>query len=315
MKKRPEKAPSHTPGQWISLDWLPRFNTQQTTAHRVYTSRSCWIERFGADFLISYKEEPDRDRLVPELLQWNRTAGLKTRRIFAKLLARTSPERDKPLLVHGDSNLSPQTTTLENGMTFGLDFSAGYSSGLFIDQRANRAELRARPAKKLLNTFAYTCSFSVTAALDNAETVSVDLSKKSLDRGKENFTLNALDPAKHRFIADDVFSVLPYLQRKGETFDAMVLDPPTFSRADKGRVFQVERDFEKLLLLALELAAPSARILLSVNCHKMDARDLENTARYAVKAARKQGTLRPGASLPDFPDYAVPITLWLDTRG
>ena len=141
-------------------------------------------------------------------------------------------------------------------MRYGLDFAGGYSAGLFIDQRANRARLRAWKPSRLLNTFAYTCSFSVVAALAGAETVSVDLSRRSLTRGEGNFRAMGLIPKTgHRFIADDVLAVLPRLARRGEKFDAIMLDPPTFSRNQSGAAFQVQRDFERLVSLALEVAA------------------------------------------------------------
>jgi 23S rRNA (cytosine1962-C5)-methyltransferase len=195
-----------------------------------------------------------------------------------------------------------------------LDFAAGYSAGLFIDQRANRALVRRAGVKRMLNTFAYTCSFSVVAALAGAETVSVDLSKKSLDRGRENFALNGLETDGHRFLADDVLEVLPRLARKGERFDAIVLDPPTFSRGNKGRKFQVERDLEALFVAALEVAAPRARILLSTNCTRLDRRALEAIARYGLKATRLAGELHTEPELPDIPAAQAARTLWVTLR-
>jgi 23S rRNA (cytosine1962-C5)-methyltransferase len=196
-------------------------------------------------------------------------------------------------------------------MRFGLDFAAGYSAGLFIDQRANRAFLRRSGVRRLLNTFAYTCSFSVAAALGGAKTTNIDLSKKSLDRGRANFALNAIDITPHRFHADDVLEVLPRLARRGEVFDAIVLDPPTFSRGARGRKWQVERDLEGLLLSALELAAPQARVLLSTNCTALDRRALEAIARHCLKATRRGATFHQEASLPDIPEGSAAQTLWL----
>ena len=204
-----------------------------------------------------------------------------------------------------------ETVVQEAGMRFGLDFAAGYSAGLFIDQRANRALVCRRGAARLLNTFAYTCSFSVAAAMAGAETVSVDLSKKSIDRGRANFALNGLDQTKHRFIADDVLDVLPRLARRGEKFDAIVLDPPTFSRGNKGRKWQVENDFEDLLLATLELAAPKARILLSTNCTRLHRRALENIARFALKITRRAASFHQEPALPDIPAPFAAHTLWL----
>src|SRR6202012_4428332 len=180
----------------------------------------------------------------------------------------------------------------------------------FIDQRANRAFVRRTTPKRVLNTFAYTCSFSVAAALAGAESVSVDLSKKSLDRGRENFALNGLDAAAHRFFADDVLDVLPRLARKQESFDMIILDPPTFSRGNKGRRFQVENDLEALLLAALEVAAPRAKILLSTTCTQLPRRALENIARFTFKATRRAADFHTEQSLPDIPSDTAAQTLW-----
>jgi 23S rRNA (cytosine1962-C5)-methyltransferase len=207
------------------------------------------------------------------------------------------------------------TTVQENGVRYALDFEAGYSHGLFLDQRGNRAFLRRIAPKKLLNTFAYTCSFSVIAALAGGETVSIDLSKKSLDRGRQNFALNDLptDPG-HRFLADDVLDVLPRLARRGEKFDAIVLDPPTFSRGNNGRRWQIEQHFEEFLGAALELAAPGARVLISTNCAKLDLPAVERMARYSLKLTRRQGALHREPALPDFPPSHGSTTLWLTLR-
>jgi 23S rRNA (cytosine1962-C5)-methyltransferase len=221
------------------------------------------------------------------------------------------------VLLAGDAAAPLVTVVGENGMRFGLDFAAGYSAGLFIDQRANRALVRRDAGRRVLNTFAYTCSFSVAAALAGAETVSIDLSKKSLDRGRENFALNGLDATgenRHRFYADDVLDVLPRLARKGETFDTIILDPPTFSRGHKGRKFQAEHDLEALLLTALNLAAPRAKILLSTNCTRLTRRALETLARFALKGVRRTADLHNEPPLPDIPADSAAQTLWLVLR-
>ena len=146
----------------------------------------------------------------------------------------------------------------------------------FLDQRDNRRALRARvrPGVKVLNCFAYTCAFSVAAAAAGARTVSVDLSRRSLDWGKENFRLNGLDPAAdagHDFLAGDVFEWLRRLARQGRRFGGVVLDPPTFSRDRKGRVFRVEDDFGALVALAAALLVPGGWMLCSTNARTLTA--------------------------------------------
>jgi 23S rRNA (cytosine1962-C5)-methyltransferase len=290
---------------WLSAAQLQKFITEGTDAHRLCTTADGWVERFCEDILISHKHESVQAELLEDLHSWMAINAFRPRRIFGKFLPRQNEERIAPVLIEGDPALSLNTVVTENGVRYGLDFGAGYSAGLFIDQRANRAYVRRIAPRRLLNTFAYTCSFSVVAALAGATTVSVDLSKKSIDRGRENFALNGLDAAAHRFYADDVLDILPRLARKNELFDAIILDPPTFSRGNKGRRFQVEQDLEALLVAALELAAPGARVLLSTNCTRLHRRALESIARFALKATRRAADFHAEPPLPDIPAEAA----------
>ncbi len=301
---------------WIAPAQFAAFEAGQTNAHRIFSGTNGWVERLAEDALISYKTAKALDAMSGSLAEWSAANGWQPRRIFAKLLPRQNEDRDPPVLLSGDPALPLAGEVRENGVRYGLDFAAGYSAGLFLDQRMNRAFLREAAPKRLLNTFAYTCSFSVAVALAGAETVSIDLSKKSLDRGRANFLLNDLDPkTRHRFLADDVLEVLPRLARRGEKFDAIVLDPPTFSRGNKGRRWQVGQHLEDLVLAAMELAAPSARMLISTNCTTIQHADLERVARFALKFHRRAGDLNRLAIPPDFPPGHGARTLWLSLRG
>jgi 23S rRNA (cytosine1962-C5)-methyltransferase len=297
---------------FIAPAQLAAFRSDGTDAHRIAWSPEGWIERLGDDALICFKSDAARHAFADSLVEWCAVSGWSPRRVFGKLLPRQNAERVAPVLLTGDATLPPTAVVHEAGVKFALDFAAGYSHGLFLDQRANRAFVRRIAPKRLLNTFAYTCSFSIVAALAGAETLSVDLSKKSLDRGRENFPLNDLDPAaRHRFIADDVLDVLPRLARRGEKFDCIILDPPTFSRGAGGRRWQVGDHFEDLLNAALELAEPGARLLLSTNCAKLDPRTLERMARFCCKVARRGAAFHREPAPPDFPPGHGASTLWL----
>ncbi len=300
--------------EWIDPEVHRDFIAQEITALRLCTAPDGWVERYGVDVLISYKTEAALEKLQTELCLWALNVDFTFRRVFARLLPKQSAEREAPRLILGDPDTNLQSTAFERNLCYAIDFSAGYSVGLFIDQRENRRFVRDLAPKTLLNCFAYTCSFSVAAATVGATTVNVDLSKKSLARGRENFALNSVPTTDHGFIADDVMAVLPRLARKGEKFDAIILDPPTFSRTHRGKTFHVEHDFETLLLAALEVAARNARILLSTNCATLGAQALEVMGRFCLKATRRAGDFHREPPLADFPPGLGASTVWLTLR-
>jgi 23S rRNA (cytosine1962-C5)-methyltransferase len=300
--------------EWIDPAIVQALAAEGTDAYRICTFPDGWVERFGTDVLISYKTDVAQERLTTELYLWSLAVSFKFTRVFARFLPKKNAERESPRLVVGDAGANLQTIATERLLRFGIDFSAGYSVGLFVDQRHNRAYLQQLRPKKLLNCFAYTCAFSVAAANAGAQTVSVDLSKKSLARGRENFALNSLPTSDHKFVAEDVMEFLPRLARRGEKFDAIILDPPTFSRSHRGKAWQVEEHFEQLLLQAIEVAERDCHILLSTNCTTITERGLEVMARFCLKATRRAGSTHSEPPQPDFPLEAGSRTVWLTLR-
>jgi 23S rRNA (cytosine1962-C5)-methyltransferase len=300
--------------EWIDSGTARAFAAEQTDAYRLCTFEDGWVERFGSDVLISHKIEAARERLTNELAIWSLASEFKFTRIFARFLPKKNAERVAPKLVVGDEQSNLQTIASERFLRYNIDFESGYSVGLFPDQRENRSYVRNAKPRALLNCFSYTCAFSVAAANVGAKTVNVDLSKKSLARGKENFALNSILTDGQRFIADDVVEFLPRLARKGEKFDCVILDPPTFSRSHKGKAFQVEQDFEKLLSLALEVAERDAHILLSTNCSNLNEHALEVMAKFCLKASRRAGNLHRQPCPTDFPPGTAASTVWLTLR-
>ena len=222
--------------------------------------------------------------------------------IYWKRLDSRDQHQQPPVHWAGEPVTEP-FSVCENGLRYRIDFSGGYSQGIFLDQRGNRLALRQRmrPGSALLNCFAYTCAFSVTAAAAGAHTTSVDLSRRSLDWGRENFRLNDLDPATgHEFFAGDVFDHLRRFGKQGRRFDAVVLDPPTFSRDRKGRVFRVEDDFGTLAALAAPLLAPGGRMLCSSNARSLTASGFRRLILDALPASLGGWQLDPAPMPPDF---------------
>jgi len=199
----------------------------------------------------------------------------------------------------------------ENGLQFEISFQAGYSQGIFLDQRDNRAEVRRRlqPGQRLLNTFAYTGAFSVAAASAGAETTTLDLSQPYLDWTKRNFAHNSLAPAAHHFCKGDTFHWLRRFAKQGRTFDAIILDPPTFSRDEQGKVFRVEHDFGALVALALNVLTPGGWLLCSTNCRSLHASDFE---RQILSASRRLLNTHASPMPADFPGSTYLKSVWVD---
>ncbi|MEP6603834.1 MAG: class I SAM-dependent methyltransferase [Spartobacteria bacterium] len=300
--------------EWIDSTLMQAFEAEGTDAHRLCTIDEGWVERFGRDILISYKTAPIRERFILELYFWRTSVGYAHGRVFSRHLPIKNEERAKPHLMFGEEEVNLQTVASELQLKYGIDFEAGYSVGLFVDQRENRRFIRKVQPKRMLNCFAYTCAFSVTAAAAGAQTVNVDLSKKSLARGKGNFALNSLPTNDHKFIADDVMSILPRLARKGEKFDMIILDPPTFSRSHRGKVFNVERDYEALLLAAMEVADRDCHILLSTNFSSLREKGLEVMARYCLKMTRRAAKFHREPAPREFPPATAASTIWMTLR-
>lgn len=212
------------------------------------------------------------------------------------------PEISQPFLIH------------ENGIVYEISFQSGYSQGIFLDQRDNRAEVRRlmKPGLRLLNTFAYTGAFSVAAAMAGAETTTLDLSQPYLDWAKRNLCHNSLDPTAHHFCKGDTFHWLRRFAKQGRRFDGIVLDPPTFSRDEKGKVFRVENDFGELAALAADVLAPGGWLLCCTNFRGMSPASFERQISRALPRPMKA---QLSAMPPDFTDTPYLKSLWLETTG
>jgi 23S rRNA (cytosine1962-C5)-methyltransferase len=211
---------------------------------------------------------------------------------------------------------APEAFTIrENGLRFEIRFGEGYSVGLFLDQRDNRRRLLvnhvaagfpafpAGPTRaSVLNLFAYTCGFSVCAARAGARTTSVDLSRKYLDWGRRNFALNGLDAAGHEFLVGDALDWLRRLARRGRRFDAVLLDPPTFSTARRGRAFRAEHDYARLVGAAAPVVAPGGLLFAATNAAELGPEKFLRQIHDALAGAgRRVVSEHYAPQPPDFP--------------
>ncbi len=184
----------------------------------------------------------------------------------------------------------------ENGLTFLVGFGEGLSTGLFMDQRENRWRLLQMDlrGKSVLNTFAYTCAFSVAAAKAGAVTTSVDLSRKYLEWGRENFRANNLDDAGHEFLAGDVFDWFKRFGKRNCRWDLVILDPPTFSTTKSGRRFQAEQNYAELAAQAAKLVKEGGTLFCSTNQRTLSPERFED----AIRRCGRQVTGLEFATVP-----------------
>jgi 23S rRNA (cytosine1962-C5)-methyltransferase len=172
---------------------------------------------------------------------------------------------------------APSTTIVEEyGVKFSVDLNDGLNSGLFLDMRQNRQVVRALSKdKKVLNCFAYTCSFGVHCKAAGAVSVSnVDISQKCLQRGRNNYELNQLPVGEYEFVRADAGYYLDRAVLKGNRFDMIILDPPSFSRHDK-QVFSVKKDLEGLIHLSLKALNPGGHLFVATNFSGITALHLQ----------------------------------------
>ena len=160
---------------------------------------------------------------------------------------------------------------LENGIKFDISFLEGGGTGLFLDQRENRKKIQSlAKGKEVLNCFCYTSSFSIYAKIGGAtRTTNIDLSKKAIEWSKKNFLLNQLGVNDHEFIVGDVWEWLRRFQKKGRTFDVIIIDPPSFSTS-KTTIFTAEKDIPRLIGAGLSILRADGILAFSTNIAKIN---------------------------------------------
>ncbi|MFP3775915.1 class I SAM-dependent rRNA methyltransferase [Enterococcus mundtii] len=245
------------------------FNDEQTTAFRLFNGEGDGIGGLIIDYYDSfavfswYNETLYLAREV--LLKAFQAAYPEIVGIYEKIRFETTrlPESQH---VTGEEAIEPLLVQ-ENGVTYATYLNEGLMTGIFLDQKEVRGALIDGLAlgKSVLNMFSYTGAFSVAAAMGGAtETTSVDLAKRSLKKTREQFEVNGLTPDAHKIIVMDVFEYFKYAQRKGFSYDVIVLDPPSFAR-NKKKVFRVAKNYGELVKDSLSILADEGILIASTN--------------------------------------------------
>ena len=150
----------------------------------------------------------------------------------------------------------------------------------------------------------------MTAAAGGASTtVNLDLSRHYLDWGKRNYEINRIKLDNHDFIYGDVFDWLRRFQRRGRTFDLIVLDPPTFSRDRKSKVFRIQEDYGELANLAISCLNKNGRLFCSMNFRGLTLDEFLRILRTSVARPFKAV---PGSMPPDFTGDKYLKSIWME---
>jgi 23S rRNA (cytosine1962-C5)-methyltransferase len=236
-----------------------------------------------------------------------------------------SAPSQEPLYQPSDEDLSPRTTGTAgdaaspvstdfriNGLTFHFDANSGQKTGAFLDQRTNYAAA-AEWARRMgfasrdgggraLDVCCYQGGFALHLAQVCAQVTGIDASRASLEVAERNLLANRSRlAAQVDWVEGDAFQILRDWSDAGESFDAIVLDPPAFAKSLRA-VEGALRGYKELNLRALKMMRPGG-LLVTCSCsHHVGWSELEaSVASAAADAHRRVRLLERRGAAPDHP--------------
>lgn len=239
--------------------------------------------------VILYRERPQGwlDRLTGLLLDRVPQTGA----ILLQERFRTgAPSR----MLHGE--LPDEVEALEGGLRYRLRLGEAQNIGFFPDMAVGRRLVQEISAgRRVLNLFAYSCSFSVAALAGGAEqVVNLDMNRGALELGRLNHRLNGLDPRRASFLPLELFRSFGKLRRLGP-FDLVICDPP----ATQGRSFTAEDHWPKLIRRLPELLDREGEVLACLSTPHLLPGFLDDLFAERIPPARLLASYRPGDDFPE----------------
>jgi 23S rRNA (cytosine1962-C5)-methyltransferase len=214
------------------------------------------VDRYG-DYLVVQTMSQGTDRLMPLIVSTLRDIARP-----AGILARNDPRtraleglEQKVEVLDGEV---PETIAVtENGVHYDVDVRRGQKTGLFLDQRENRSAAALYAKGRLLDCFTYQGGFALALAARCEQVLAFDVSADAIERVRRNAARNgvAIDAR-----VGNVFDELRGLERMGERFDTIVLDPPAFAK-NKAAVPNARAGYKEINLRALKLLNPGGTLV------------------------------------------------------
>ncbi|MBQ8315565.1 MAG: class I SAM-dependent rRNA methyltransferase [Lachnospiraceae bacterium] len=230
------------------------------------------------------------DRLKPVILDALKKVlaedGITLRGIYersdAKVREQEGMERFKGFLTEP---FDTEVEIVENGVKYLVDIADGQKTGFFLDQKYNRlAVQKLCKDAKVLDCFTHTGSFALNAGIAGASSVlGVDASELATEQARKNAELNGLSDTV-KFQCADVFELLPELERGGEQFDVVILDPPAFTKS-RNSVKNAVRGYREINIRGLKLVKDGGYLCTCSCSHFMTPELFTETIAQAARDA------------------------------
>ncbi len=245
--------------------------------------------------------------LIVELLkQVLKEEGMPIRGVYersdAKVRLQEGMERFKGFI---GEEFDTKVSIVENGVKYMVDVKDGQKTGFFLDQKYNRAAIRPMcKDAKVLDCFTHTGSFALNAGMAGAKSVlGVDASELGVAQATENAALNGLSD-RVSFICEDVFELLPRLEKEGELFDVVILDPPAFTKS-RNSIKNAAKGYREINLRAMKLVKNGGYLATCSCSHFMNPELFSKTIGEAAANVHKR--LRQIEYKTQSPDHPI---LW-----
>ena len=274
-------------------DFLPGIVVDKFSDVLVVESLALGIDRFKEKIVCILKELMEAD-------------GIHIRGVYersdAKVREQEGMERIKGFI---GEPFDTKVEIVENGVRYYVDVKDGQKTGFFLDQKYNRlAVQRLCRDAKVLDCFTHTGSFALNAAYGGAKYVlGVDASELGCRQAEENAKLNGMED-RVEFLCADVFDLLPELEKRGEKFDVVILDPPAFTKS-RSSIKNAVKGYREINLRGMKLVKDGGYLATCSCSHFMDPDLFTKTIGQAAQNVHKR--LRQVEFRTQAPDHPI---LW-----
>lgn len=298
----------------VKAAWEYRKKTVDTSSCRVIFGEADWIPGMVVDKFsdvlvvqaLALGIDGMKETIIEELKSVLKEDGVSIRGVYersdAKEREKEGMERVKGFIGEPfDTNVE----IVENGVRYLVDVKDGQKTGFFLDQKYNRLAIQKLcKGARVLDCFTHTGSFALNAGLAGAkEVIGVDASELGVHQAELNAKLNGLENTV-RFECADVFDLLPDLEKKGEKFDVVILDPPAFTKS-RNSIKNATKGYREINMRGLKLVKDGGFLATCSCSHFMSYELFTQTIAQAAKSVHKR--IRQVEYRTQAPDHPI---LW-----